>query len=103
MTIVNKLSKAQCYQTRIFTIEYDLAAMVEAYGASAVHWLIDEIAAGRIQGRATADQWAAHADLYKFASTETRGAKVAVVKRSEKIVKRGTPKAPKSNNNASAH
>lgn len=95
MTTVRKLTKAECYQNRIFTIEYDLAAMIEAYGARAVHWLVDQIEAGEIKGSAKADQWAAHEDLYKFASTLKKSEKVAVVKRGEKVVKRGAPKAPK--------
>ena len=99
---VHKLSKADGYMHRVFCVEYDLAAMVEAYGAETIHWMVDEIAAGRIVGRQDVARWAAHKDLYKFASTEAKGAKVAVVKRSEKIVKRGRAAKPARNNNASA-
>lgn len=90
---VHKLSKADGYTHRVFCVEYDLAAMVEAYGPEAIHWMVDEISAGRIVGRQDVARWAAHKDLYKFASTEVKSAKVAIVKRSEKIVKRGRANA----------
>jgi hypothetical protein len=57
------LSKAQCYLSRIFTIEYDLDGAIKAYGPDFLHWLIDEIAAGRVNCKQDVDRWSAHLAL----------------------------------------
>lgn len=56
----HKLSKATSYLNRICTIEYDLHGAVQAYGVDFVHWLVDEIADGRVDCKQDVDRWAAH-------------------------------------------
>lgn len=99
MSKIHKLSKADGYMHRVFCVEYDLAAMVEAYGPEAIHWMIDEISAGRIVGRQDVARWAAHKDLYKFASIESKTAKVEIIKKGDKVIKRSKRSKPATVNN----
>ena len=48
-TPVKKISKATGYATRIFTAEYDLLGMIEAYGLENVIRLAKQIDAGMIK------------------------------------------------------
>lgn len=57
------ISKAQGYITRVFTAEYDLHGMIEAYGREFIVWLMDEIIAGRVNCKQDVDRWAAHVRL----------------------------------------
>lgn len=59
-----RLSKADGYLNRIFTVEYDLKAMLDAYGADMIHQLIDLILDGKINTRQDVDRWAATRSLY---------------------------------------
>ena len=58
------ISKAQCYLNRIDSIGYDLQGAIDAYGKAMVHWLVDEVAAGRVDCTQFADRWVAHLSLY---------------------------------------
>lgn len=67
------ISKANGYINRIFCVEYDLDGMIKAYGSEFMHWLIDEIAAGRINCKQDVERWAAHVHLskdYNFAKVK---------------------------------
>ena len=57
------ISKAQGYLSRVFCIEYDLAGAINAYGLEFTHWLLDEIAAGRVNTKQDVERWAAHVHL----------------------------------------
>lgn len=57
------ITKAMGYKTRVFTVEYDLLGMMEAYGRDFIVWLMDEIAAGRIDCRSDVQRWSAHVQL----------------------------------------
>lgn len=60
------IDKAQAYRARIFTIEYDLNAMIKAYGFEFVLDLAAKIHNGEItqkQCRQDVDRWAAHLQL----------------------------------------
>lgn len=64
------ISKAQAYQARIFTIEYDLDAMIKAYTLEFVVDLAQKIASGEFKQRdcrQECDRWAAHMQLNKDA------------------------------------
>ena len=63
MARARRISKAHAYKSRIFTVEYDLAGMINAYGLEFVHWLADEIANGRIDARQCVDRWSADVAL----------------------------------------
>lgn len=84
MARINKISKAQGYATRIFTAEYDLLGMIEAYGIENVIRLAHQINDGQIKevsrelkarqnalaqslnprnASATAQRWSAHKAL----------------------------------------
>jgi len=54
------ISKSKGYTTRVFCAEYDLKGMIDAYGINFVHWLADEIAAGKINCKSTVQRWSAH-------------------------------------------
>ncbi len=54
------ISKALAYIARIFCVEYDLKHMIDAYGADFVHYLTDEIAAGRVNCKQDVERWSAH-------------------------------------------
>ena len=60
-----KLSKATSYINRIATIEYDMDGAIKAYGLQFCHWLLDEIAAGRVNCKQDVDRWSAHIHLHK--------------------------------------
>lgn len=55
-----KLSKAISYHYRISTVEYDLHGAIQRYGIDFIHWLADEIHAGRVNCKQSVDRWAAH-------------------------------------------
>lgn len=57
--------KSHGYLTRIFTVEYDLKGMIDAYGIDFIHWFADEIAAGRVDCRHIVDRWAATVAISK--------------------------------------
>jgi len=60
------ISKAKGYRARIFTIEYDLNAMIEAYGLDFVVDLATKIASGEVKQRdcrQEVDRWGAHLQL----------------------------------------
>ena len=59
------LNKATGYINRIFTVEYDLHGMINAYGIDFIHWLADEIAHGRINCKQDVDRWAATVAITK--------------------------------------
>lgn len=59
------ISKSTGYINRVFTIEYDLYGMIQAYGIEFIHWLADEIHSGRINCRQDVDRWAAHVAIKK--------------------------------------
>ncbi len=59
-----QISKAQGYIHRLYTIEYDLHGMIQAYGPEFVKLMIDEITAGRIDVRQCVDRWAAHTSIH---------------------------------------
>lgn len=63
-----KMSKAEAYLNRVSTIEYDLHGAINAYGVDFVHWLIDEIVAGRVNCKQTVDRWAADKHLHAFSA-----------------------------------
>lgn len=70
MAKVRGISKSQGYLNRVFCVEYDLDGMIKAYGSSFMHWLVDEIAAGRINCKQDVERWAAHVAIaqdYGFA------------------------------------
>ena len=59
------------YLNRVFTVEYDLNGMLKAYGPEFIHWLVDEITAGRIDTRQCVDRWAADKHITSsFASVQ---------------------------------
>ena len=96
------ISKSQGYLHRVFCIEYDIHGAIQAYGLECVHWLVDEVAAGRIKSDKDIQRWSAHAHLYKFGSTEQPKAKVVIeqpAKRKPKV-KRNKSKKPTCNDNA---
>lgn len=57
------ISKSQGYLNRVFCVEYDLHGMIKAYGPTFMHWLIDEIEAGRVNCKQDVERWAAHVHL----------------------------------------
>lgn len=59
------INKADGYVARVFCAEYDLNGMIQAYGIEFVHWLADEIAAGRVDCRQHVQRWCAHVALTK--------------------------------------
>lgn len=59
------ISKAKGYEARVFTVEYDLHGMIQAYGLEFVHWLADEIASGRVNCKQDVDRWSAHIAISK--------------------------------------
>lgn len=59
------ISKDTAYLNRIYTIEYDLASAINAYGLQFCHWLLDEIASGRVNCKQDVDRWSAHIALHK--------------------------------------
>lgn len=67
------ISKSTGYLNRVFCVEYDLHGMIKAYGPSFMHWLIDEIEAGRINCKQDVERWSAHVALskdYNFAKVQ---------------------------------
>lgn len=56
-------SKAKGYTTRIFSVEYDLKGMIDAYGINFIHWLADEIEGGRVNCKQDVQRWSAHIAL----------------------------------------
>jgi hypothetical protein len=78
------ISKSQGYLARVFCVEYDLKGAIEAYGIECVHWLIDEVAAGRIKD---IQRWSAHQHLYKFGSTEAPKHTICVIPENTTIQK----------------
>lgn len=76
------ISKSIGYLNRVFCVEYDLDGMIKAYGVEFMHWLIDEIAAGRVNCKQDVERWAAHVHLskdYNFAKVaETYGEAIDV-------------------------
>lgn len=61
----NGFAKSHGYINRVYTVEYDLHGMIQAYGLKFVHWLADEIAEGRINCKQDVDRWSAHLALGK--------------------------------------
>jgi len=57
------ISKSTGYLARVFTVEYDLNGAIQAYGPDFLHWLIDEISAGRVNCKQDVDRWSAHLAL----------------------------------------
>jgi len=53
------IAKALAYVARVFCVEYDLFHMIIAYGAPFLHWLIDEIVAGRVNCKQDVERWSA--------------------------------------------
>lgn len=64
------ISKEQGYLHRVFTVEYDFAGAINAYGLEFCHWLLDEIASGRVNCKQDVDRWAAHVAINKDYSFE---------------------------------
>lgn len=62
------ISKSKGYLNRVFCVEYDLHGMVQAYGVDFMHWLVDEIAAGRVNCKQDVERWAAHKALEQDAN-----------------------------------
>lgn len=59
------ISKSTGYLTRVFCVEYDLNAMIEAYGADNIKLMVDGIVTGKIKGiRQEVQRWCADTDLY---------------------------------------
>jgi hypothetical protein len=56
----NGISKSTGYINRVFCVEYDIKGMIDAYGINFVHWLADEINAGRIDCKSDVQRWSAH-------------------------------------------
>lgn len=64
------INKAQAYRARIFTIEYDLAAMIDGYTLDFVIDLAHKIASGELPKsacRQDVDRWSAHLQLQQDA------------------------------------
>jgi len=54
------ISKSLAYLARVFCVEYDAKHMIDAYGLEFMHYLLDEIAAGRVDCRQSVERWSAH-------------------------------------------
>ena len=59
------ITKASGYLNRVFTAEYDLKGMIDAYGIDFIHWLADEIASGKIDCKQDVERWAATVAITK--------------------------------------
>lgn len=57
------LSKSKGYINRVFCVEYDAKGMIDAYGIEFMHWLLDEIHAGRMNCKQYVERWSAHVHL----------------------------------------
>lgn len=57
------ISKATGYKARVFTAEYDLKGMVDAYGLEFVIHLAKLVAAGKVNCKQDVDRWSAHVAL----------------------------------------
>jgi len=67
------IGKALAYLSRVFCVEYDFNGAIEAYGVDFCHYLLDEIAAGRVNCKQNVERWSAHKALHNvpFASVRS--------------------------------
>lgn len=63
MARASGITKAQGYLNRVYTVEYDLKGMVDAYGVDFMHYLLDRVAAGEINCKQSVDRWSADVAL----------------------------------------
>lgn len=54
-----KIPKFAGYMSGLFSADYDLAHIIQAYGPDFTHWLVDEIVAGRVDTREITARWLA--------------------------------------------
>lgn len=77
------ISKAEGYRRRIFTPEYDMQGMLEAFGVARLHRLIAELDRGNYPTRAQMLAWAEQSD-YQFIDTFEPSTKLVAITKEQR-------------------